>query len=80
MSTSLISNYLDVDKTYYEKIEDSDAPVPTILLDNLAVLYGIKLSDFDLDEIKICDIDYQKYSGDLKDIANINRIAINLKK
>ena len=77
-----LSKYLDIDQTYLSKIESGNRNVSAPILEKLAILYNINLSDFELDEpkakqIRFCfrakDIDYE----DLKCIATINEIANN---
>lgn len=82
LSQKQLSSYLNIDQSYLSKIESDERPVNVEILEKLAVLYGIELSDFDKQNIHSNQIKFslrskQIDSDDLKSIADINTIAAN---
>lgn len=82
LSQSQISKYLGVDQSLISKIEKNQRQVSVVMLEKLAVLFGIQLEDFDKEDISIMPINYfmrtnELDNDDLNTIAKINTIAYN---
>lgn len=82
LSQKQLSNYLNIDQSYLSKIESNERAVTVELLDKLAILYGIELSDFENDNVGIKQMRFSLRSKqidveDLNAIADINNIAAN---
>lgn len=82
LSQKQLSSYLNIDQSYLSKIESNERPVNVEILEKLAILYGIELSDFDKpnicsNQMKFSLRSKQIDSDDLKSIADINVIAAN---
>lgn len=80
---SIIAEYLQVDQSFISKIEKGEREPGTDLLKKLADLFGCKLSVFlnENEETTCLNVAFRSsgMSGDdLKAIAVINRIALNL--
>lgn len=82
LSQKQLSNYLNIDQSYLSKIESNERAVTVELLDKLAILYGVELSDFENDNVGIKQMRFSLRSKqidveDLNAIADINNIAAN---
>lgn len=80
LTTSDISKYLEIEEEEVVNIENGKSPLLSSMVDELSKLYGvsvvrlIKGDDYlvGIPSLKGCN------SKDLKDIAKINKIALNL--
>lgn len=80
---SIIADYLQVDQSLISKIEKGEREASSDILKKLAELFGCKVSAFlnEKEDISCLNISFRanKMSiDDLKSIAVINRIALNL--
>ncbi len=83
-SQSQIADFLDLDQSYISKIENGERSISVDLLEKIASLFGCNIGYFTNK-----DSDYQPIpfalrasgitSNDLKAIAEINKIALNLR-
>ena len=79
-SQSQIAGYLGKDQSFISLIEKNERNVSIDILQQLATLYGISMSDYDKENIDINPIQFsmrcnELNSNDLKQIAEINEIA-----
>lgn len=82
-SQSIIAEYLQVDQSLISKIEKGEREPSTDILKKLAELFGCKLNVFlnENEEIACLNVAFRSngmLGEDLKAIAVINRIALNL--
>ena len=74
---SVIAEYLQVDQSLISKIEKGEREPSTDVLKKLAELFGCRLSAFLSEEEDVSCLNGMS-GEDLKSIAVINRIALNL--
>lgn len=80
-----IAKFLGCDQSYISKIEKDDRDLTIDILEKLSTLFGITLSDFDndIEEVSSLQLAFRSseiYEEDLNAIADINKIALNLKE
>lgn len=82
-SQSVIAEYLQVDQSYISKMENGEREISTSVIKKLAELFGCRVrtivnDDEDLSHLNIAFRTNGLTKDDLKSIAVINRIALNL--
>lgn len=79
---SNIANFLKVDLNFISMVERGDIALTSDMLEKLASLFGVQLSEFYDDELNLNPSMYRLPScelseDDLEAISSVNRIALN---
>lgn len=81
-SQAQIANYLDVDQSYISKIESGEREISTDIIKKLSELFGVTVKSIIEEDspagLKVAFRTSSFENDDLKAIAVINRIALNL--
>ena len=80
LTTSDIAEYLGIEEEEVVNIENGKSPLPASMVDELSKLYGVSVIRIIKDDDYLVGLPSLKgrNTKDLKDIAKINKIALNL--
>lgn len=80
LTISDISEYLGIEEEEVVNIENGKSPLPSSIVDELSKLYGVSVIRLIKDDDYLVGVPSLKgcNAKDLKDIAKINKIALNL--
>lgn len=82
LTTSDISEYLGIEEEEVVNIENGKSPLLSSIVDELSKLYGVSVIRLVKDDNYLVGAPFLKgcNTKDLKDIAKINKIALNLEQ